>query len=448
MRVTGAGLSTTSPINSFPACLSRAIWILAAWASVASADGVIEIETDYYPNENEFDNDSLALETQLRYEKTWQLTDNSTLLFKPRLGFDSGSLYSGTVALHERDRDRSAFAVEELTYTRYFNNFEFSVGKQIFSWGLGDIYNPSDHVNPVDTLDPLDNQKLGQWSASFSYLGDSSNINLIYIPRRSVSRLPRQNNRWFRSVQAIQTAAATQLGFTPEINLERQIDHHSATAGVQVTSAQWLPNWDVELSYLRSQDAIGVYLPELSGTQLDLIRVFPGFDEASVGLSTALGQYTFHGVTSYRNTRNNQQDDDYLTFLVGARRTFHTSDFNLPEAPLSLEEFTLALEYAHEKISRHRDANSTHVNSGFGRTLTNSILMSLELKFSEDTLMEFGLIQNFDKQDRYFSMEFSHQFNDDFKISVGLDLLDGPTDSLFGEWTNNDRLHLSATHHF
>ncbi|MFT7531115.1 MAG: hypothetical protein ACI9FD_002126 [Gammaproteobacteria bacterium] len=448
MTKTSAGLLFAGLVNSLLTCLSRVMWVSAVWVSVVSAGGVIEVGSGYYPQNSDFDSDSLTLETRLRYEQNWQLTDNSTLLFKPRLGLDNGNLYGGTATLHENNKSRSTFAIEELTFTQYVNNFEFSVGKQIFSWGMGDMYNSSDHVNSVDTLDPLDNLKLGQWGTSLLYLGNSSNINLVYIPRRSPSRLPQQNNRWFRSVQAIQTAAAAELGFTPEINLERQIDRHSASSGVQITSSQWLPNWDVELSYFHSQDATGVYLPEVNGTRLDLIRMFPSFDEASLGLSTAVGEYTFHSITSYRNTKNNQQDDDYFTFIVGARRTFYTSDFDAPELIQNIEDVTLGVEYVKEKISHHRDPDSNFVNTGFGRTLTNSILMSLELKFSEDTLLAFGVIENFDKQDRYFSMEFSHQFNDDFKISIGLDLLNGTSDSLFGEWTKNDRLYLIASHHF
>jgi hypothetical protein len=416
------------------------------WVNNASADGVLEVGAAYYQHDNLYDADAFTLETQLRYEQNWQLTDSTTLLFKPRLGFDKGDLYSDKATLHEKNRSRSKFAVEELTLTHYLNNFELSVGKQVFSWSLGDMYNPSDHINPVDTLDPIDSQKLGQWSASLLYLGASANLNLIYIPRRSASRLPEQDNRWFRSIGAVQTAAAAQLGFVPSINLTRQVDHHRSTVGAQIISAQWLSGWDVELSYLHSQDATGVYLPELVGSQLDLVRVFPRYDEASVGLSTAAGEYTFHGVTTYRKTKDNQKDDDYLTFLLGGRRTFFVPDFS--DTIESVEEVTLALEYVKEKISRHRDPTSAYVNSGFGRTLTNSLLINLELKFSEDTLLKFGLIQNFDLQDSYVSTQLSHQLNDEFKVSIGLDVLNGTSDSLFGQWTNNDRLFLSTSYHF
>jgi hypothetical protein len=192
----------------------------------------------------------------------------------------------------------------------------------------------------------------------------------VFIPRRSASRLPQQDNRWFRNVDAIQTAAAAQLGFTPEVNLSRQLDHHSTTSGIQITSGQWLPGWDVELSYLHSQDAVGVYLPELVGTQLDLVRVFPAFDEASVGLSTVVGDYALHGVTTYRKTADKQKDDDYFTFLLGGRRSFYLSDYDLPEVIYNIEEITLALGYVKEEISRHRDSSSNYVSSGFGRTLT------------------------------------------------------------------------------
>jgi hypothetical protein len=442
-------------LKSFFICLPSVVCVGALWAGNASADGVLEVGAAYYQHDNLYDTDAFSLETQLRYEQNWQLTDSTTLLFKPRLGFDKGNLYKGKATLHEKNRSRSKFAVEELTLTHYLDNFELSVGKQVFSWGLGDMYNPSDHVNPVDTLDPIDNQKLGQWSASLLYLGVSSNLNFIYIPRRSASRLPEQDNRWFRSLAAVQTEAAAQLGFVPAINLSRQVDHHRSTFGAQIISGQWLPGWDVELSYLHSQDATGIYLPELipqtSGSQLDLVRVFPRYDEASIGLSTAVGEYTFHGISTYRKTKDNQKDDDYLTFLVGARRTFYIADFEFLdrfELIESVEEVTLAMEFVKEKISRHRDPTSAYVNSGFGRTLTNSLLMNLELKLSEDTLLKFGLIQNFELQDSYISVELSHQLSDDFKISTGLDVLNGSADSLFGQWTNNDRLFLSTRYNF
>jgi len=174
--------------------------------------------------------------------------------------------------------------------------------------------------------------------------------------------------------------------------------------------------------------------------------VFPQYDEVSFGLSTAVGEYTFHGISAYRKTKDNQKDDDHLTFLVGARRTFFVPDFS--ETIESVEEITLAVEYVKEKIVRHRDPTSAYVNSGFGRTLTNSLLMNLELKFSEDTLLKFGLIQNFELQDSYISVELSHQLSDDFKITTGLDVLNGSADSLFGQWTNNDRLFLSTSYNF
>jgi hypothetical protein len=417
--------------------------LLTCLPNLAWANGVLEVGTAYYANDNLYDADNVTLDARLRYEHHWQLAQNSSLLVKPRLAFDKGNLFNEPATLHEKNRSRSKFALEELVFTQYINNLELSIGKQVFSWGLADMYNPSDHLNAVDTLDPLDNRKLGQWSASLLYLGTSSNISLIVIPRRSPSRLPQQDNRWFRSTEAIQLAAAAQLGFTPEINLTKQIDHHSASIGAQLVSAAWLPGWDLELSYLHSQDAVGVYLPELNNTVLDLVRVFADFDEASLGLSTAVGEYTFHGITSYRNTTDNAQDDDYLTLLVGARRTFYA-----PEMLQDVEEITLAVEYVKEKISHVRDPSSAYVSSGFGRTLTNSLLLNLELKFSEDTLLTFGLVQNFDQQNSYVSMEFSHQVVDDFEIKLGLDILNGPAESLFGQWTNNDRLFLNTRYHF
>lgn len=424
-------------------CLS-----LIFWVNGVSAAGILEVVSNFYDQDNEYEPENVTLEGIVSYEFNWQLSERGSLLFKPRMAYDTGELYSQSAVLHEKNRTRSTFAIEEFTYTHYFNNLEVTLGKQIFSWGQGDMYNPSDRINSIDSLDPLNNIKLGQWATSFLYLGSTSNINVIVIPRRTASRLPEQNNRWFRSLDAVEAAAEAQLGFIPNISLERESDNDHPSIGIQITSGQWIPGWDIELSYFHSQDDIGVYLPALNGNVLDLIRTFPRFNEASIGFSTAVGEYTFHGISVYRNTQNNQQDDDYFTFLLGGRRAFYAPDYYLTGLIQSLEEFTLSLEYVNENISHDRDVNSAFVNTGFGRTLTNSLLLNLEFKFIEEISLTFGLVQNFEPKNRYVSMEVSHQVNDDLSIKMGLGLLSGSPDTLFGQWSHNDRFFINTSYNF
>ena len=428
----------------------RYIWLsyVIFLSNLVFADGLLEVKSAFYPKNNPYDDKHITYDIHLSYEYHMQLSDNSHLLINPSFSFDMENLVLDDISWHETSDNRATFTIEELTFSHYFESFEFNIGKQVFSWGLADLYNPSDHLNAVDTLEPLDTKKLGQWSTSLLYLGDKFNFHTIYIPRKTASRLPKKDNRWFLSVEEIQIAASSQLGFTPEIDLTRKVDHHSPTVGIQLMSGQIFNGWDIEFSFLHSQDATGVYLPELMGEQLDLVRLFPHYNEMSLGFSTAVDEYTFHGVSSYRNTLDNKQDDDYITFLLGGRRTFYMADYDVMLTLESIEEVTLVTEYVREKITHNRDEMSNYINSGFGRTLIDSLLINLELKFSEYTHLNLGLVKNFDKQNHYISIEFSHQLTDEVKINTGFDFLNGDPDSLFGQWSVNDRIFINTSYHF
>ena len=397
----------------------------------------------FYQEKSDFEDAQHFFEGKLLVDGHLELGENYQLQFKPSLRFDNRDRMNSKVQFRENDEARPAVTFQELTLTRYSEQFEISFGKQVFSWGTADLFNPTDNINPVDLLDPLNTSKLGQTSLSVRYLGESSDFHSVLLLKPTPSRLPSDTNRWFRSMQTIQDLATPLFGFTPDINIGDQIENDNIRFGFQLTSSHWLDGWDIELSYFHGYDPIGVYLPKMTSTAINLVRVFPEFDEYAIGFSTTFDEYEFHGMLSYHNTYDNSMDDDYITYLVGSRRTFYETPFHD-----FIEEIVLSIEYVKEEITSHQLDESNFIDSGFARTVTNSILANLDFKFSEDNSLQVNYIQNMTENDNYFSIETVHKLTDNFELSLQFDLLSGSSESFFGGWSNNDRFFIQSTYQF
>ncbi|MGZ3744432.1 MAG: hypothetical protein ACXWRE_02730 [Pseudobdellovibrionaceae bacterium] len=82
-------------------------------------------------------------------------------------------------------------------YFRYKGDTSnIQVGSHILNWGVTDGYNPLDVVNARQYYDPLHSVKLGAWSLLFSHATESSEQELIYIPKNQNSLLPGTHSRW------------------------------------------------------------------------------------------------------------------------------------------------------------------------------------------------------------------------------------------------------------
>jgi hypothetical protein len=396
-----------------------------------------------YDQSNAFESSKQFLDVEFMFDINLNLSETVHLQMTPRFRADNRDRVDSNLYFSETHEQRDAVGFNELILNYYGEKFEINLGKQLISWGSSDIYNPSDDINPIDSLDPLNSAKIGQNALSIRYLGELLNFHTVAIYEGFPGRLPNEQNRWFISTQALQDAAQLLLGFAPAIVLGETIPNDDLLYGLQIESSQLIAGWDLEFSYFHGADPIGVYLSELTGTDLNLIRIYPAFDEYALGFSTTVGEYEIHGALSHHNTRNDLQDDDYTTTVIGGRRTFY-------ELPLlsMVEELTVGMEYANESLSNQRSDASSYVDSGFGRSLTDSILVNIDFKFSEDSSLYVNYVENFEKNDNYRSIGFRHKINDDFEIEVRFDGLAGETNSFFGGWSNNDRLIAQSSYRF
>lgn len=422
--------------------------ILSAWKQIRG-NTTSQWETRYitYSEDSEFEPENHFLESSLEVNSSAILSDRWFLESTPELRWDRANKVGSGSHYNERGLDRSGITLKHWTINYSGEASELSVGKQTFSWGKGELFSPADDLSPIDQLDLASSEKLGVTAFTTRYFADKFSTEFVLLPTFTPNRMPPNNNRWTRDTTALEQTATSQPGFTPTLNFGERIlpdrTIENAQYGLRFASSEWRSGWDFELSFLRGFEPHGVYQQALSGTILNLNPVYPEYQQVGAGFSTSWGEIEFHSEVAWHDTRDQLQDDDYLSYVLGSRYSF----YRIPWSE-TIDEITLTLEYVGESIMRQQTAGSAYLSTGFGRALTNSFLNRLVFKFSEETSLEVGSFINLDQNDYSAQIKGTHRPSDTLEYSFSLDAFEGPVGSFFGEWSNNHRASLAMTYYF
>jgi hypothetical protein len=173
---------------------------------------------------------------------------------------------------------------------------------------------------------------------------------------------------------------------------------------------------------------------------VDLTFVYPEYRQLGASFSTTRGPFELHGEIGFHDTARNELEDDYLQYAAGLNYTF------APDR--CFDSIVLVLEYAGDSVTKERPDTTTHTRTGFSRSFDNSIVTNLLLLIDDATRVEVGGIVHLDDSDFSARVKLHRRLADGFALEAGLDVFDGPADSFFGFWKDNDRLFVHTSHHF
>ena len=83
--------------------------------------------------------------------------------------------------------------LRELYAKWYFDNSDFSVGKQIHTWGSADQNSPLDNASPYDyyyIFSVGTEQKMGSFSGAYNYYSGNNTVGFVFSPIHHTNRLP------------------------------------------------------------------------------------------------------------------------------------------------------------------------------------------------------------------------------------------------------------------
>ena len=133
---------------------------------------------------------------KLEYEK--YIGDLGKIFVSPLIWFDNDNYSSSYIdELEDKNIRRLSFNLEEYYAEFNFSSFDLKVGKQIFSWGKADGFNPTDNLNPRNYIDLfVEEEKIGVPAVNLLYYWRDFTCDIVFIPTYTPTRLPLVNSRY------------------------------------------------------------------------------------------------------------------------------------------------------------------------------------------------------------------------------------------------------------
>ena len=373
----------------------------------------------------------------------------------PQIRFDNAGRTESGFVFSERTRARPLATFREAFAAWYGDVYEITVGKKIFSWGVGEGFRPADNLNPYDFLDVPAAEKIGIPALAMYRYGENVSTQLVYVPVFIPGRLPGTGNRWvFEDAETMEQIHETFGDWYTIVDGGRLLPPgvpKNAQYALKLNSSSLVMGWDLFLEYFQGHYSSGVlYLDQvvfptgepdtgLQAPRLIIKMVYPACREIAAGVSTTAGNWEFHAEGALHHTLDRQKDDSVSEYIAGFTHTLY--DPGLP----FLQELRGTVEYAGIAVTRERPSESRYSGAGFGRGLDNTLLTNLRLQFSGDTYLDLGTAVNLDPGDRYSWIAFSQRVWDRITLEVDCQVFAGPPESFFGGWDKNDRLVLRIT---
>lgn len=463
----------------FTFILSFAVHAMAFEFGKLNIRGTEEGKFFTFKDSTEEDSTLYRGESKLKLNMDGNLTDNISVVLIPEIYVDSDNLASDFLdSFRERNERRYILNLEEayLLYSR--DEYNISLGKRIYSWGMADGYQPIDNLNSYEFTDVPDYRKLGVVSASFDYVWPETSISLVVIPFFTPARLPEKDSRWMVTKADSNDSLVTGAQFAVNSTIQ-QIRAFLASLGITIPGLDaTIPNTTAELERFSSLeprelpaekfrnmqygarlkttkggtdyaltwydgfDNVSVIKKKVTETQVLFIPTYNKMKEIGGAVSTTQGQLEKHAEVAFHVT-DGQADDDYVEYILGGSYTWDKSKLHF-----YCDEIKLFLEYAGEKVTNYRTNKDYIAYEGYRRPFRNSILSRLAMDIDMDNKLDVSVAYNLNDEDSYVQPKFTHKFNDSWKMVLGLDIFSGTTDSFFGKWDRNDRLFTFVTYSF
>ena len=324
-------------------------------------------------------------------------------------------------------------------------------GYQIFSWGVADIYNPTDILNPRDFSDIFDFEKDGIPALNVTYTRGNFVIEGIWMPFPDESELPNRDSRFaLPFLTSINNPLFPVIGVPPanydvtENNLDPPMSIKSSQFAARIKAT--INRFDLALSYFNGYEKTP-HTEIIAGTPDPQTGIIPAtvnniyLRKQVIGFNIATG---FKGlnlksesalVIPYHSSHDvGSADSLYFVYVLGADYTFYDI--------FSKDDFTITLEFVHQINSAQPRRED------FADPFQKSLLARLQYRLSDHFKIEFTSVYNFDNTSYYLQPEVAWEPIDDLVLTLGANILGGPSDTLFGLFDKQDRVYVSGKFYF
>ncbi len=321
---------------------------------------------------------------------------------------------------------------EEAFLDLYLGPVDIRAGYQIYSWGVADLYNPTDKLNPRDYIDILNYEKEGILSLKVGYSFSNWTLEGIWIPLPEESYLPQPGWRFFEMPGASQGLPPAIVSDLIALRPGKSIRNPQFAARLRGTAGRF----DLGFSYFyglatvpQREVSVGTFNPVDNTVTVTVTEVFPREHTVGANMATTIKKLGLHLETAAVFPKDTGRDigsaDQFrFNYVVGGNYTW--SDV------ISDHDIRFFLDFTHEI---HRDEKSTNLS----RIFQLSLLSRLEYIVSDDLKITLSGAYNFDDRDYIIRPRIEWGFYEGFTLTAGADFLGGPSGSFFDLFEEDDR---------
>lgn len=355
--------------------------------------------------------------------------NNQRVQLKAEGGNESGSLaFLGKIDLvHDSALDKSDSEVRELYADYNADNFIMRGGRQIITWGVGDLLFindtfPKDWVAFYSGL-PMEYLKRGSNAAKLDLYLDSTTLEVIVSDFRA-DRLP--DSRQFVMASP----------FSP--SLPRNTDE-PAGQEIALKLSGNLGGWDSAVYASR-----GYYrAPALTATNSEISGIYPRLNTLGASLSGAFASGVLNLETGYYDSEDDRDGDNpaiensQTRFLIGYSRQIG-------------QETQIGVQ-AYAEWMQDYDAYKRTLPSGFSQR--DEVRTVATMRFTQHYLhqaLTFNLFAfwGLSEDDSYIIPSVRYAFSDNLWSELGANILNGSRSGMFGALGDNDNVYLAVRYAF
>ena len=400
----------------------------------------------YIDGNNRGDDRNSISEGRLRVEYDRDIADNMRLYVDALLQVDDDEFTHGFVNdFEDDDLKRNYFNFTEAFLDIYFTDFDLRLGKQIVTWGKADVSNPTDNINPTDYSNLLDDETIGVVAANLTYYWNDWSLQIVGVPGFTPTRLPPTGTRFglippdrIAVIEDPLLPIALHVPIEDPVLPSNTIDNSQYGMRLQTSYS----GWDFSVSFYDGMNDF----PSTSVRYMDtpfpipeaIVPVYNRFRAVGGDFATTCDRWGFHGEAAYLFFDGNAEDNR-MQYVIGLDYTRSNVLFD--------HDIFVILEYVGEEVTR--EGEGFDGGAGLDSLLVNAIAGNITYEFTEYTKLELiGVVDLYQGDDYYFQPQLIHQMTDDFEITVGLDLIGGPSDTFFGQFKDNDRVFVKLKYTF
>jgi len=369
--------------------------------------------------------DFLLAEERLRLDIFgWADSIEASIRFKGDLLYDN--------VAEEFDTDFREFYADYTT-----GDFDFRLGRQIVTWGVGDLIFindpfPKDYVAFFSGM-PLEYLKIGSDGLRTRYSSELINAEFLVIPFFEPNNLP-ESDRFLL------------FNPFPEIPSSKKEEPSTTFENTQLALRLYrrIKDFDVSAYAYRGFWLTQNMMPDDLTSPTEVITFYP---ELSIyGMSAQGG--AIGGILSFEAGYYQSREDEggkdpfirnsQIRFLIGYQRqlwedlTAGVQYFS--EYMLNHDEYVENLPEGAPKIDEYRDIATVRLTQ---------LLMHQTLKLS------FFAFYSPNDEDHMIIPEVKYNFTDEFSLALGANIFGGPEDAFnFGQFDKNDNIYTSIKYEF